>query len=470
MNLRALLSYASGTAAVGILSLLTLPLLAWSFTPEHVGMLTMFQIICSLVAIVFSLGLDQSYVREFNEVNDRHALAKICIVPGLFFLTIASVLILIFQEKLAGYIVNKDIKHFVYLIIVGSFALFFERILSVMLRMFEFTTAYSITKLFPKIFLIGFLFVALFYEDFKNIQLLIYIQVVCWVLTVLMMVLYLWQNLFFSFRKKFEIRALPSLLAFGFPLMLNGIAFWGLTYADRVMLASYSSLAEVGIYSVAVGFAGVALLLQQFFSVIWHPIIYRWTAEGVELGRLKNTSSVVELISFLMIGLVGCFSWILDFLLPQKYSDVQFLIVACMMQPLLIMLSEISGIGISISRKTKALPGITLLSLGVNVALNMLLIPSYGAGGAVAATVVSTVIYLVFKTEFSAYLWVKQPNLRLYVFMLIATLLSISHIFTAEYHKNINVAVWVVFTLIVLSAYKNTFFNFKEVLNGILEK
>src|SRR5690606_20727895 len=140
----------------------------------------------------------------------------------------------------------------------------------------------------------------------------------------------------------------------------------------------------------------------------------------VQIERVTNISAVLQLFSFLLIALVGCFSWLLTYFLPQDYLAIEFIIVACMVQPLFLMISEVSGIGISVSRATKLLPVITIVSLLVNVGFNLWLIPLYGAAGAAAATAISTALYLLFKTELSRRLWRSQPKARLYFCMLLA--------------------------------------------------
>ncbi len=74
------------------------------------------------------------------------------------------------------------------------------------------------------------------------------------------------------------------------------------------MLAQYVSFAEVGLYAMAAGFAGVAMLFQQILATVLHPTVYRWVSEGVQIERITTISAPLQLSSFLLIALIGCLS------------------------------------------------------------------------------------------------------------------------------------------------------------------
>lgn len=468
MKSKTLLGYASGSAAGALLSFFTLPALAWSFSQADVGKLVMLQVVCSLVAIVFSLGLDQAYVREYHEVEHKTALAKVCFLPGFLLLVVFCLFIIIFQQALSPYFLGRDNSVYVGLAVIGCLILYFERFFSVFIRMQEWAMAFSVTKVMPKLFFLGFVIAAYFYLQLQQLHLLLAVQVICWLFAVVVMTAFLRKILKSVIRAPVITTRLRSLLTFGLPLVLNGIAFWGLTYVDRLMLAKYASFADVGLYAVAAGFAGVAMLFQQIFTTVWHPMIYRWVSEGVKIERVTTISAVLQLFSLLLIALVGCLSWLLTYFLPQDYLAIEFIIVACMVQPLFLMISEVSGIGISISRATKLLPVITTVSLLANVALNLWLVPIYGAAGAAAATAISTALYLLLKTELSGRLWHAQPKVRLYLCMVVVLTGCILQALNSNVATFYFVAMWAAFSALVLYAYKEVLPQLKRLILGVL--
>ena len=71
-----------------------------------------------------------------------------------------------------------------------------------------------------------------------------------------------------SFSKKW----FTSSFQFGYPFIYAGLGFWLFTSMDRWMLTAYTSLSEVGIYSVAFKFSSIILFISTAFGMAWSPI------------------------------------------------------------------------------------------------------------------------------------------------------------------------------------------------------
>ena len=107
---------------------------------------------------------------------------------------------------------------------------------------------------------------------------------------------------------KIDFLLLNKIYKFSFPLIAGGIAYWGITYIDRFFLKNYSGLNELGIYSIASTFAAIITV----FTVIWHPLVYKWLKEGIEPKKIQDVMNIL----FILIIFI---SWIipLDFLKKQ---------------------------------------------------------------------------------------------------------------------------------------------------------
>lgn len=60
-------AFAIGPIGGAVLGLISLPIITWFFSQEDVGRMAMLQVTLGFSILLFSLGLDQSYVREFHE-------------------------------------------------------------------------------------------------------------------------------------------------------------------------------------------------------------------------------------------------------------------------------------------------------------------------------------------------------------------------------------------------------------------
>ena len=95
MDAKKVLAFSIGPISGAVLGLITLPIIAWYFSPEDIGRLTMLTVTISFSLLLFSLGLDQAYVREFHEVKDKPSLLKGVFLPGFILLTFSLVLLLL---------------------------------------------------------------------------------------------------------------------------------------------------------------------------------------------------------------------------------------------------------------------------------------------------------------------------------------------------------------------------------------
>lgn len=455
MNVRAVLVYASGIGAGALISLITLPALAWMFSAEDVGRVALFQLSLSLIVVFFSLGLDQSYVRNFNEVSDTAVLAKNCMLPGFFLLLVVIAISSLFSGRIMLYLFDIDSYALFFIFLFSAIILYMERFFSVFIRMKELSFAYSMTRVVPKLLFLVLVMVFLVFPDGKSFTLLAGMQCISWLAVVLIMIFFLKRKFAFSASNAQGRKSTEELLYFGFPLMLSGIAFWGLNYIDRIMLKELSSLSQLGIYAMASTLAGAAILFQQIFTTMWHPLIYRWASEGVAETKITGLSAAIQLFSLVFICLAALCSFMVSYILPKEYVLVQYMLPACLIPPLYLMMTEVSGVGISISKKTKFLPVITAICMATNIILNNYLIPYFGAGGAAAAAAMSFFTYFILKTEMSNYVWVPFSNSKFYIFSIVVVFLSVvSSLWGGEFKAQL-CATWLVIMVFCILGYSS---------------
>lgn len=425
LKVRAALTYGIGLSTSALFSLVTLPILAWFYSPSDIGRLAIFQVTVSLSVIFLTLGLDQSYVREFNEIEDRSALAKTCLVPGLLLAGVMLIILCVFQQWIALSVFQTPDTSIIYFLGIAILILYLERFFSVFIRMNELAFIYSSAKAIPKICFLTLAGIAYFDRRVISSNHLIMDQVIAWCLGVLIMIFPLMSAIKSSFNSPFLAKEIRGYIHYGLPLLINGFMFWGLSFIDRFMLVKYSSYYEVGIYSMAISLAGIALLVTQIFSTIWHPVVFKWVAEGLDLDKLNRVNLVVQLVATGLLAFASMASWLIPSLLPSAYRGVQYLIILCMIPPATVMIKEVTAVGLGIRRTTKIIPIITAVAMSLNVALNYVLIPLYGAMGASVSTALSFLAYLIFITETSIYVWKKLSRFRIYGSLLTAIALTL---------------------------------------------
>ena len=175
MNLQKVVHFAIGPIAAAALGLITLPFVAWFFSVEDVGRLTMMQVVLSLSVSLFSLAMHQAYVREYHEEDDKNALLKLSMLPGLIFLTVTTLVIVLLPYSLSVLLFGIESELLTFFLILGVYASFVINFLSHILRMEERGLSFSATKIAPKIFFILFIALIMLLDlnsDFNTLMLM----------------------------------------------------------------------------------------------------------------------------------------------------------------------------------------------------------------------------------------------------------------------------------------------------------
>lgn len=448
MTPKQIAAFAIGPIGGAFLGLVTLPVITWFFPQEDVGRFAMLQVAIGFSTTIFSLGLDQAYVREFHETENKPGLLKIAMLPGLIILIIALMVLMSAGGALAGWLFELPQAHLSLLIALALITSYISRFLSLVLRMRERGLAFSMSQILPKLFLLSIIGVYVFVgvdRDLTNLVLAnsAVISFVC--------VIYAWntrREWLEGIRAKLDIDRLKSMLRFGLPLILGGLAFWGLTTVDKIFLKMLSSFEELGIYSVAVSFAGAAVILQSVFSTVWAPTVYRWASIGQGLENILKVRRYILALVVLGFSLMGLFSWVITLFLPVEYAAVQWVVVSCVAYPLLYTLSETTVVGIGISRRSSLAMLAAVISFAVNIVGNWFLIPIFGAAGAAVSTCISFLFFFVLRTEFSIFAWKQTPRLLMYIYTVISVLGAV--LFTL-WGENLNILMRFYWVLVLVS-------------------
>jgi O-antigen/teichoic acid export membrane protein len=325
------------------------------------------------------------------------------------------------------------------------FTAYISRFLSLILRMQERGIAYSMSQIIPKfVMLLAVCTIVLagINREFLNLQLAFLIS------TSTVLFIYAWntRNEWLSAaRTKIDPASTVPLLKFGVPLVFSGVIYWGLIATSTLTLRIYAPMSELGLYSVTASFAAVAGVFQSIFTVIWAPTVYKWQAENVDMTKVSIVSNQVLMTVCLICALCGMFSWITDYLLPEQYSSVKYLLLCSLIPPLMYTLSEVTSIGIGITKRTHFSIWATLIAFSANVILSINFVPAYGAAGAVVSNAIAYVIFFTVRTEFSSLIWQSFSRVRIYVFVNLLLVLSILTIICAAYDTTMYAYMWLFF-------------------------
>lgn len=193
---------------------------------------------------------------------------------------------------------------------------------------------------------------------------------------------------------KMRIDMAKSLLAFGLPLVLNFVAYWVLQLSDRYLLSLFVSLAETARYAVvyALGSA-MSVVIMGAFTLAWPTAMFT-------IAKRKDAAQVFKLVFrwfslFLLFSafgfsLVG--SFVLYWLFPVTYHTAAPIIPLVTESIVFYGVYYVFMVGANVKRKTWLAAVFTTLAAVVNVAVNLILIPLFGAMGAAASTLIAYMV------------------------------------------------------------------------------
>ncbi len=187
--------------------------------------------------------------------------------------------------------------------------------------------------------------------------------------------------------------AARKLMQFGHPFIYAGLAFWLFGSMDRWLLATMSTVEEVGIYSVAHRFASVILFVSLAFG---QASGVRWPSRSWPIIRRTIAPSMLDILLALLCAMTSLGGGIALFapelvawLMPVEYHGAGPALAALALGLILQSSMQVTALGISIEKKTYLFARLSWMAAVLNLVLNLLMIPSLGALGAAVATSLS---------------------------------------------------------------------------------
>jgi O-antigen/teichoic acid export membrane protein len=194
-------------------------------------------------------------------------------------------------------------------------------------------------------------------------------------------------------RAGFHLRSatVVSMLMLGVPYAMNYATLWVLQLSDRYLLVHFASLSVAANYAIAYSLGtGTAFVVTKPFSLAWWILIYPIARRDDALHVFKlifRWYSFVLLFATLGLSLFGVS--VLNLLFPVSYHGQSLIITVVALSTVFNSIFIVFNLGMSLQSKTWLAFLALLFSALLNLGLNIVLIPLYGAMGAASATLVA---------------------------------------------------------------------------------
>lgn len=376
--------------------------------PEELGLTRILIAAASLIATILPLGVSSITTKFFpffrNEEKKHYGYFGFMLLFPIIGTILCGLFIYVFKNAIIAQYAKQSFLFIQFFDLILPFAI----IMGINLAMNAYCSSLfktTVISLFEGV-ITRILFIAIiviYYFNWINLTQFIYLFVLIYLLQAISMIIYIYSIDKPSLKidtTHLKAVGLNKIIIFGMLLTLTNVSSISLKHLDAIMIGKYMSLDYVGVFAVAAYIALVIEIPLSSLERITHAKVSQaWANKDVESIKQIYYQSVKYLMligGILLVGIIANIHELLG-LLPETYQKGEMVaIIACVGS----FLNIATGVNTSIlftSEKYKYGTYLLILLLVLALSLNMILIPKYGIEGAALATVISAVIYNLFK-------------------------------------------------------------------------
>jgi len=384
--------YTLGNLFVRSLGFLLLPLYSNLISTSEFGNYALLMSVYTVISVFFQFGmfgaLNKFYIEEKSEQKKLLIFSSILntiIIIGIIFTTILWFL----SPEISHIVFNTNT--FAGLLTLTFIAILFETVGSCILFLLKTMGLAKKVVLYSAIgalFNLGLNFI--FVYSFKlSVYGIILAQVISGIIIVLILLPIIKDKYHFTIDREIT----KVVIKFSFPLLLANLFMAGSNVADRFILNIYSGREQVGLYSFSYRIAMIMSILVASFSTAWSPHslkLYYSFDYKLSFGKILNKLVAVSSMLLLVVSLLAQYLFNIHifsfFLFNPVYKTGIVIIPFVMMGYIFNGISAYYSVYPSVSNKSYHILIAEMTAFGVNVLLNIILIPKIGLIGAAFAT------------------------------------------------------------------------------------
>ena len=396
-----------GTMAKGV-SFLLLPIYTRMFSPAEYGAIEMLAVVTSFVSTVLVMGMDSAQSFFFFEEKANGKAAQVRVVSAILqwrliwgggIVAIATVM----APLLSAWLFNGALTwHYFALAFFGAF---FSQIMGQCIDLFR-----LLYRPWPYV-LILFAY-AVSSAACVLVLVLVYDQgILGYFLGAALAAFVIGCLSLYLVREYLDFTGIfvswwPRVVRFGLPLLPAGLAFSIMSMGDRWFIQHYHGDAALGVYAVGAKFALLITLAVETFRKAWWPI-------AMDAMHCDDGAETFRMIArlYMGIGMAGLVQltfispWLVDWLAAPEYRTAWLLVGVLTWQSVFYGFYMVVSAGIFKAEKTYLAMYLMIGAALFNVALNFLLVPTFGGMGAAIATAIAYAAWIGASMLVSERLW-----------------------------------------------------------------
>ena len=178
-------------------------------------------------------------------------------------------------------------------------------------------------------------------------------------------------------------------LVFSLPLILNYIINDALALTDKLMISKFIDYNRLGIYSLALSFSNVCLVIAAMFDSSFTPFYYKFLDENNKHNIFYHTNNCIELYTVITFGFILLSKEVFFLYADVKYHEGVRIIPIFAISIFFLFLNLIPMNYHFYNKISKLSTLSSIVSLFINITLNYFLINRIGILGAAIASFLS---------------------------------------------------------------------------------
>lgn len=395
--------YFSGSVVAAAIGFAALPFYTRYLSPSDYGIVALFIMFGQLTSGIFSLGLQSAAYRYYFKFSDKldiyKSLNSTILIFNLLSFTPALFMFFYYGDWILLNLFDGELPSLLILLSFISgcmeyFIGYFLYLLTAQLRAYSYALIISIRSILRLIFATYFILLKS-YTYMALINATVITQIIIFSSLIILN--------FNLLSLHFELNHLKKSLKFSIPMVLRLVISHVHKAFDKIMLTSFTGLNAVGFYSLSERIVSPLKIISDSIGNSWNPFFMQKANEKTMDSKKAIVNRFYEIsfiIMFIGYGMI-CFSEeIIKLLTTEEFYPAMYLVPLYVFYHIVGILGYLSIPQIQFSEKTHYILPASIIGVVTNICLNILLIPLFGALGAVisliAATVVSNLIHLYF--------------------------------------------------------------------------
>lgn len=380
-----------------VISFFTIPIITRIFDPDAMGKINMYTTVVNLGMTIVLCGLDQTYTRFYYEGlhgRDNRLIFSYALLVTTVVTVVGILILLPFRQDIAYEVVGESKSIIFICLAVSIYANAILRLYNLNYRMRQDCIRFSIQSLLIVVctkvaYIVCAGWDTTYYSAVLfNSALILLLMAVYW---------------FIQREARMPLKHLvydkavgKAMMKFGLPLMPASIVAWLNNSISNLLIKEKLSFTDLGVYSSALSIASLISLIQTGFNMYWTAFVYENYKK--EHGKISAVHNYITYVMILFGMGILFFQDVVFLLLGESYRSSKNFFAFLLIAPICYTISESTGVGIAIAKKTQLNMVFILGSLIVNVAGCYLLIPKFGALGAAVASALAGFVYLAIRS------------------------------------------------------------------------